>query len=87
MIYASSFTVKGVYYNVKALMTVDCDRKTADLMMSIDNKIHNMGELKYHEVDTIEKAKQFLNHDTGEHGTFLEYYYEVYGRNFNHGIH
>lgn len=78
----SLFCVKSTFYNVRASLVVDCEQKTADLTMTISNRIHRMDSLSFHSVNTVEKAESFLRQDMGELGTFMERYHHLYSRDF-----
>jgi hypothetical protein len=78
----SMFQVKSIFNTVRALLTVDRERRTADLTMTVDGRIHRIGELSllYASVDTPEKAEALLRQPTGELGNFMERYHHLYGR-------
>lgn len=75
----ASFTARRTFCKLVISLQVDCERKTADALVTYDRRIVYQGwSQPYEAVSTPEKAEAFLSRPVGQHATFVEHLEFIY---------
>jgi len=75
----ASFIIRRTFCKLVVSLQVDCERKTADALVTYDGRIVYQGwSQPYDGVSTPEKADAFLSRPAGQHATFVEHLESIY---------
>lgn len=67
------FTIRKTFYDTKITLTVDCDRKTADAMVTHKGLIIGEQPLRFTDCDTPDKAERALSKPvSSDYATWVE---------------